>query len=93
MTPTKQSLSEINRLQSENTQLRKFATGILDDYPNSFPDGFDIHDLALETGLLENHRVFAPCDSDYCMCADIYPTVEMADGVNCYRFSSLLTGE
>lgn len=73
---------------SEVAKLRAFANAILEDFPDSCPDGFDIQDLAVKHGLLEPFEVTEPCDPDSCACAEFgdFP-------MSCYRRTNVLTGD
>jgi hypothetical protein len=73
---------------SEINKLRAFAQAILDDFPDSAPDGFEIQELAEQHGLLEPVEVTKPCHDEFCSCAEVgdFP-------MQCYRKTKLLTGE
>jgi|GEM_PF-6624592 len=73
---------------SEVAKLRAFANAILEDFPDSCPDGFGIQKLAELHGLLEPVEVTEPCHTECCQCAEVgdFP-------MDCYRKTKLLTGE
>lgn len=74
---------------SRSPNLREFARDILDGFPDSFPDGFDIQDSAVKHGLLVPHRVTAPC-GPVCQCVEYHGEEDMAEGVTCYRLHDSL---
>ena len=71
---------------SDFDRLRAFAIAVLNDFPDSAPDGCEIHDLAIKHGLLIGEDVTQPC-SEGCRCAEYgdFPQT-------CYRRSPVLTG-
>lgn len=84
--------AECDAGRAECEALRAFARAVLDDWPESAPDGFELQDLAAAHGLLVGSTVTEPC-GDACQCAEYHGAETMADGVICYRRSPLLMGE
>jgi hypothetical protein len=71
----------------EREALRAFADEILSDWPEGFPDGFGIQDLAIKHGLLIGTEKTTPCELAVCNCAEYNGDGEK---VTCYRRSDLL---
>ena len=71
--------------------LRAFAREVLSDFPESFPDGLDLQELAIKHGLLIGTEVKERCQPEGCHCAD-YHGESIADGVTCYRRAPMLKG-
>lgn len=68
-----------------------FARDVLADFPENFPDGFALQDLAVKHGLLVGRTVTEPCRDEGCACAGYCGAEEMADGVTCYRRCTALS--
>lgn len=76
------------------TALRSFANAILDGWPDSSPDGFEIQDAAVAHGLLQlkSPKPTQPC-GEHCWCAAYFAPDDWKEGVQCYEMSAILTGE
>ena len=83
---------------TELDQLRSFAQGVMESWPECGPDDGMLQDLAVKHGLLRPEERTQPCteDPDDCWCAEyngLHPNGAFADGpVTCYRKTRLLTG-
>lgn len=82
-------------MASELESLRAFAQEVLGDWPESFPDGFDIQDLAEKHGLLKlkDPKPMQPCQEEGCRCAEYFDERDWAAGVDCFQRTPLLTGQ
>jgi len=85
--------AEVEDATDDYNGLQAFAKAVFDDFPNSFPDGFDLQELAIKHGLLEPQQRFAPCRPEHCQCAEYYADDEFKGGVTCLRKTPRLTGE
>ena len=83
--------AERDAARAECDALRAFARAVLEGWPESAPDGFELQELAIEHGMLVGSTVTAPC-GDECQCAEYHGASDMAEGVICYRRSPLLGG-
>lgn len=89
---------EAARLQAENETLRSqvsqagdFIRELFAHFPESFPDGFDIQDVAEKHGILTHHKPVAPCGNG-CWCDEYYSRDEWDNGeASCLRLSTWLT--
>lgn len=61
-----------------------FARDVLADFPNGFPDGFDLNDLAIKHGLLIGKTVTERC-GEFCNCAEYHGEDKLKGGVTCYH--------
>ena len=77
---------------SEADALRSFAQEVMECWPMGGIDGGELQDIAAKHGLLCPETRFAPCQKEGCSCAEYASAQEFADGVICYRKTSLLTG-
>lgn len=77
--------------------LRRFAQDVLEDFPESVPDGFEIQELAEEHGLIERVTRASFCvepnatgDRPGCSCCGVVD--DAADGFECFRKTRRLEG-
>lgn len=75
----------IEHLEARQNPLRAFASAILDGFPDTAPDCFQIQDLAVEHGILKGHEVTESC-GEYCWCAEYYGEWP----ATCYRRTELI---
>jgi len=74
--------------------LLDFVQNVLIDHPDLGMDGFDIHDLAVKTGMLMPHKVTKACCEE-CNCleyADLDANGNFATEMICYRKAEFLAG-
>lgn len=69
---------------SDQPNYKAFAVAIIEDFPDSFPDGFDIQDLAVEHGLLKTEIRYKAC-GEHCQCREYFTEDELARGAECLR--------
>lgn len=90
-----------NALRKENIGLqrqlkaaRSFINAVFAHYPDIPVDGFDLHDFAVEHGILvmKEPRPTRPC-GEGCNCVEYYGADEWADGVECYHLAEWLSVE
>ena len=81
-------------LLSENKKLRAFANDIMEAWPDGGIEGDDLQEIAVKHGMLAPEIRHEPC-GEWCQCNGIggYGSDDWQRGVECYRRTSLLTGE
>lgn len=78
---------------SDIDALRTFAKRVLEPWPDSAVDGFELQDAAIVAGLLrmKDPKPVEPC-GESCRCSDYYGYDEFEQGVECYERTPRLNG-